>query len=139
MEASNMRRLFRWLTANWALKLTSLALATLFWVSYTAEPNGEIGIAVQLEFRDIPRGLEISGDIPIQAVIRLRGRSVLLRRLTSADVNLAIDLAHSTAGDTSIDIQPSDVSVPLGIRVVRITPHEVHVKLTPRDPATLPR
>jgi YbbR domain-containing protein len=134
-----MRRLLRWLTANWPLKVTSLVLATLFWVSYTAEPNGEIGLAVPLEFRDIPHGLEISGDVPIQAVIRVRGRSVLLRRLTSADVNISIDLEHASAGDTSISFEPSDVTVPFGVRVVRITPHEVHVRLIDRQPVPLPR
>jgi len=132
-------RILRWFTANWALKLTSLALATLFWVSYTAEPNGEIGLAVPLEFRDIPRGLEISGDVPIQAVIRIRGRSLLLRRLTPADVNLSIDLGHSIAGETSIILDTPDVSVPFGVRVVRITPHEVHIRLIARQPVPLPR
>jgi YbbR domain-containing protein len=134
-----MRRLLRWLTANWALKLTSLALATLFWVSYTTEPSAEIGLAVPLVFNDIPHTLEISGDVPSQALIRLRGRSVLLRRLTSADVNLSIDLSHSSAGDSSINFEPSDVLVPFGVRVVRITPREVHLKLVDRQPASSPR
>lgn len=134
-----MRRVLRWLTANWALKITSLALATLFWISYTAEPIAEIGLAVPLEFRDIPRGLEISGDVPLQAVIRVRGRSVLLRRLTAADLNLAIDLSHSPAGDSAITFDPADVGVPYGVHVVRISPREVHVKLIERQPAPLPR
>jgi YbbR domain-containing protein len=139
MEASKVRRLLRWLTANWALKITSLALATLFWISYTAEPVAEIGLAVPIEFRGIPRGLEISGDVPIQAVIRVRGRSVLLRRLTPADVNLAIDLTHSTAGDSTVTFDPAEVNVPYGVRVIRINPREVHFKLIDRQPAPLPR
>lgn len=128
-----MRRFWRWISSNWALKLVSLALATLFWISYTAEPNAEIGVAVPLEFHNIPHGLEISGDLPLRAIVRLRGRSTLLRRISDGDVSASIDLRDRGAGDATYSLEPSDVSAPYGVRVVLVTPSEVHVKLIPRE------
>lgn len=77
-----MRRIWRWLTRNWLLKLIALALSFLIWASYTSEPYEEIGLSVPIEFQNIPGGLEISGDVPIQTIVRVRGRSTLLRRLS---------------------------------------------------------
>lgn len=134
-----MRRTWRWITANWMLKLASLLIATLFWISYNAEPNAEIGIAVPLEFRSIPHGLEISGDVPAQAIVRLRGRSALLRHLEPGDVSASLDMSRTTEGDASFALQPADVSVPYGVHVVLISPSEVHVKLIPRETTSAPR
>lgn len=134
-----MRRIWRWITANWALKLASLLIATLFWISYNAEPNAEVAMAVPLEFRSIPHGLEISGDVPGQAIVRLRGRATLLRHLAPGDVSASLDMSRTTEGDASFAMQPADVSVPYGVRVVLINPSEVHVKLIPRQTTGTPR
>jgi YbbR domain-containing protein len=134
-----MRRVLRWITANWMLKLVSLLLATLFWISYNTEPNAEIGMAVPLEFHSIPHGLEISGDIPVQAIVRLRARATLLRHLAPGDVSASLDMSRTSAGDASFALEPEDVSVPYGVHVVLISPSEVHVKLIPRENPSAPR
>lgn len=127
-----MRRVWRWLSRNWVLKLTALALSFLIWASYTSEPYAEIGIYVPLEFRNIPEGLEISGDVPVQTIVRVRGRSTLLRGLSPADLELTVDLRGAHNGETWIRFSPSDVVVPFGVSVVRINPSEVRVRLSAR-------
>ncbi len=128
-----MRRIWRWLTRNWLLKLIALALSFLIWASYTSEPYEEIGLSVPIEFQNIPGGLEISGDVPIQTIVRVRGRSTLLRRLSPADVDVSVDLRDARPGETLIHFTSSEVSVPYGVMVARITPAEVRVKLTQRS------
>jgi YbbR domain-containing protein len=127
-----MRRLWHWLTRNWVLKLTAVALAFVIWASYTSEPYEEVGLYVPLEFRNIPDGLEISGDVPVQTIVRVRGRSALLRRLSPADVDVQVDLRAAHAGETWIHFDPAEVTVPYGGAVVRVNPSEVRVKLTAR-------
>jgi len=127
-----MRRLWHWLTRNWALKLTALALSFVIWASYTSEPYDEIGLYVPLEFRNIPDGLEISGDVPVQTIVRVRGRSTLLRRLSPADVDVQVDLHAAHAGDIWVHFSSAEVAVPYGVAVVRLNPSEVRVKLIAR-------
>ena len=130
-----MRFLREWVLKNWSLKLLALAISFLLWTTYTAEPFSEVGYLVPVEFRNVPPNLEISGDVPTQVHLRVRGRSGLLRRLTPADLSLAVDLSSLPAGATLVHLAPDQVTVPYGATVVSIAPSEVRVRLVPRRTA----
>jgi hypothetical protein len=87
---------------------------------------------VPLEFTTMPGQLEISGDVPNAARIRVRGRSALLRRMVAADLNLRLDLRNGTQGTTTFQITPQMVGAPFGATVVQVEPSEIHVTLVPR-------
>ncbi len=127
-----MRFLREWVLHQWGLKLLALFLSFLFWATYTAEPPAEVGYLVPLEFRNIPAQLEISGDVPTQVHVRVRGRAALLRRLTPADLGIIVDLSGRTAGAASIPLSPANVEVPYGAQVVRVTPAQIHLRLVAR-------
>lgn len=125
--------LFRdWVLHNWHLKLLALVLSFLLWASYMAEPPSEIGYLVPLEFRNIPANLEIAGDVPTQVHVRLRGRTVLLRRLTPAELTIGVDLAGSAPGETLIRLTAGHVPAPMGAEVVRLAPSEIRLRLVAR-------
>ena len=117
------------------LKLLALVIAILIWSTYRAEPFVEIGYLVPLEFRNIPESLEISGDIPTQVHVRVRGRSAVLRRLAPADLALTVDLTGRTAGESQLRLTGSEIEAPLGAEVVRIWPPEIRLNLMPRRAA----
>jgi len=123
-----------WVLHNWHLKLLALLTSFLLWAGYTSEPFVEVGYTVPLEFRNIPEQLDVSSDAPTQVQVRVRGRSIVLRRLSPADLAIAVDLAHDTAGEMLVRITPSQMTLPPGAEVVRITPSEIHVRLLPRTP-----
>jgi YbbR domain-containing protein len=127
-----MRFLREWVLNNWSLKLLALAISFLLWTTYTAEPFSEVGYLVPLEFRNVPVDLEISGDVPTQVHLRLRGRSGLLRRFTPKDLSIAVDLSGYPAGETQIRLTAEQVTVPYGATVVDIAPAEIRVPLVPR-------
>ncbi len=122
----------RWVLQNWPLKLVALGISLLLWNTYTTEPIVEVGYQVPLEFRNIPPDLEISGDVPAQVHVRVRGRSGLLRRLTPADLDISVDLANARAGETLFRLTLDQVAVPYGAAVVRISPSQVRVILAER-------
>ncbi len=130
-----LRFLREWVLNNWGLKLLALAISFLLWTTYTAEPFSEVGYLVPLEFRNIPSNLEISGDVATQVHLRLRGRSGLLRRLTPADLSIAVDLSGRPAGETLIHLAPDHVRVPYGATVVSVAPSDVRALLVPRRTA----
>jgi len=133
-----MSFLREWVLHNWGLKLLALAISFLLWTTYTAEPISEVGYPLPLEFINVPKDLEISGDPPAQVQVRVRGRSALLRRLSRADLGITVDLAGHGAGETRIELTPDLVSAPYGATVVRVSPGEVRMLLVPRR-ASSPR
>jgi YbbR domain-containing protein len=126
------RGFWRGLSAHWGLKLIALALATMIWASYAAEPSVEVGIAVPVEFRNVPGDLEIATGEPLDVVVRVRGRATTLRRLTPAEVSVVMDLRSVGTGEVSLLCDTSMVQAPYGVTVLRIEPQQVHVTLIPR-------
>jgi hypothetical protein len=122
----------KYVFADAGLKILALAISFLLWATYTAEPYAEVGFQVPLEFTTMPPQLEISGDVPTVAHIRVRGRSALLRRMVPADLNLRLDMKSGKEGTTILMITPEMVGTPFGATVVQVAPAEIHVTLVPR-------
>lgn len=133
-----MGLLRKYVFANAGLKLLALAISFLLWATYTSEPYAEVGFQVPLEFTTMPQQLEFSGDVPTYARIRVRGRSLLLRRMIPADLNLRLDMKDMKQGTTTLRITPQMVGAPYGATVVQVEPAEVHVTLVPRLVAASP-
>ena len=127
-----MRFLRKYILANAGLKLLALGVSFLLWTTYTSEPFAEVGFQVPLEFTSMPARLEISGDVPTAAHVRVRGRSVLLRRVVAADLNLRVDLKDGKEGASEIRITPDMVGAPYGVTVVQVSPSTFQVILVPR-------
>lgn len=122
----------KYILANAGLKLLALAISFLLWATYTAEPYSEVGFLVPLEFTTMPQRLEIAGDVPTVARVRVRGRSALVRRMVPADFNLRLDLKDAKPGTTLVPISPQMVGAPFGVTVVQVEPGEIHVTLVAR-------
>jgi hypothetical protein len=122
----------KYIFPNAGLKILALAISFLLWATYTAEPYAEVGFLVPLEFTTMPAQLEMSGDVPTLAHIRVRGRSALLRRMIPADLNLRLDMKDGKEGTTTLSISPGMVGAPYGATVVQVAPTEIHVTLVPR-------
>ncbi|MCL4524820.1 MAG: CdaR family protein [Acidobacteria bacterium] len=116
-----------WILNNWHLKLFALLAAFLLWSTYTSEPAAEVAYVVPIEFRNVPRHLELSGDAPAQVRLRVRGRSALLRRLSAADLGVSVDLAGAQPGEMLVRLTPDMVETPYGAVVVRIAPAEIRL------------
>ena len=122
----------KYVFTNVGLKLVAFAISFLLWATYTAEPYAEVGFQIPLEFTSMPPQLEISGDVPTLARVRVRGRSALLRRMVPADLNLRLDMKEGKQGTTTVAVTPEMVGAPFGATVVQVSPSEIHVTLVPR-------
>lgn len=127
-----VRFLRKYVFANAGLKFLALGISFFLWATYTAEPFAEVGFQVPLEFTNMPAQLEISGDLPTTARIRVRGRSALLRRMVPGDLDLLLDLRGEKEGTSTLRITPDMVGAPFGATVVEVSPAEIHVTLVPR-------
>jgi YbbR domain-containing protein len=111
------------------LKVLAIALATVLWFTVAGEHVVERGLRVPLEFRNIPRTLEIVGTPPESADVRVRGSSAVLSRIQPGDIVAVLDLAGARPGQRLLAIRNDEVRVPFGIEVAQVAPATISVEL----------
>jgi YbbR domain-containing protein len=115
------------LVRNLQLKVVSLTLAVLLWVALIGEPKSEIGLKVPLEFRNSPKGVEVLGET--NAVdIRLSASSSIVKRIDASEVTASIDLSEWTPGERTYSLSESNLTVPFGVAVTKITPNKIRLR-----------
>ena len=117
------------------LKLFSLVLALLVWLTVTFVSQKEVGTESRV-FSNLPVTILASGEdlhnfrvSPREVEITVRGDPKTLQSLQSKDIQAAVDLTGvGTARDLRKRVQ---VSVPAGITYLRVAPEEVQVIYPP--------
>jgi YbbR domain-containing protein len=128
----------RGLVDNLALKLASLGLAVLLWFVIAGEKSSEMGLSIPVELQNFPRDLEIMGE-PVNAVeVRLRATPGVIQRLGPGDVAAQADLDGIAEGEHIIHLTSENIRVPFGVKVVKITPGLIRLKLERTMQKTVP-
>ena len=125
-------------TRNWFLKLFSILLAVLLWVTIASETNSVIVQTVPLEFRAIPRFMEIIGESATQVSLQLRGSSNLLNEISPADIAAVISLSGETPGEKNVQLTAANILTPFGVEVLRFDPSRVQFTLERTLTRTIP-
>lgn len=120
-----MRRI--WPFRHFGLKLLSVALAVGLWMVIAGEETVERGLRVPLELQQFPAGLELLGDVPATADVRVRGASGTLSRLSPGEIVAVLDLRGARPGERLFHLSPEQVRVPFGVEVIQVTPPTVAV------------
>lgn len=117
------------LTENAGLKALSLLLALLLWLFVTSGMEGEEGITIPVQLRNIPPGLAVESRTPIFVELRIAGPRIFLAWLDKG--RLAVNLDLTGVGEGSVTFANLETSVPLrsGLRVTRVYPSIVELKL----------
>jgi YbbR domain-containing protein len=109
------------------LKFVSIALAALLWLVVSGEQIVERALRIPLEFTNLPSHLELVGDTPTVADVRVRGSSGALTRLAPGDLVAVLDLRAARAGPRLFHLTPTDVRSPFGVEVVHVSPSNVSI------------
>ena len=123
---------------NWFLKLLSLILAAVLWMTVASESTSEIAIEVPLEYRNVPADSEVTGDAANTVEVRLRGPSSMIREIQSQDVSSTIDVASLGQTETIVPLTAQNISAPFGIEVVGVTPTRVRLTVEKTVTKTVP-
>ena len=115
------------LLRNLQLKVVSLTLAILLWTALNSEPRSEIGLRVPLEFRNSPKEVEVLGETNTVDV-RLSASSSIVKRIDTSEVTASIDLSDWAAGERTYSLSESNLSVPFGVAVTKITPNKIRLR-----------
>ena len=114
---------------NWMLKFISLAFAVVLWFFVMGESRMEVTHVVPLEYEGLKEGLMIANEVPTSVSLRISGPRALQGNLSPADISLTIDLRDLSAGMTSYKRLDESFNLPQGLKITRISPSYVDVKL----------
>jgi YbbR domain-containing protein len=120
------------------LKIVSIALAALLWLIVSGEQIVERALRVPLEFTNLPAQLELVGEPPNVADVRVRGSSGALSRIAAGELVAVVDLRTGRPGQRLFHLTPGDVRVPFGIEVVQITPSNISMRFEPSAKKIVP-
>ena len=120
------------LVENWPLKVASLVFGMGLWLFVATEERADAVFTVPLDLVDRPPGVEVVSLGVETVTVRIEGRRSLLRTLHEEDLRAQVSLKGARPGRFVARVQSENVSVPRGVRVVRVTPTEVRAVLEAR-------
>lgn len=121
--------MFKLLTENWTLKLISLVFALILWIFIMGERRQEVGYRVPLELQNIPAELIIANEVPSMIDVRVSGPRTILMKVSPNDISIAVDLADLHPGLTTFKRLEERLNLPSGLRVTRLSPSFIDLKL----------
>lgn len=130
--------MFGTLAENWILKLISLVFAVVLWFFVMGEQRQEVGFTVPLRLSNIPEGLMVANEVPNLIDVRISGPRTLLMNLSPQDISIAVDLSDLKPGLTSFKRLDERLNIPSALRVTRLSPSFVDVKLERVREKTVP-
>jgi|WetSurMetagenome_2_1015567.scaffolds.fasta_scaffold208907_2 YbbR domain-containing protein len=122
-----------WLLDDLGWRILCLASAVLLWLIFSGTQQLSTSIAAPVQYRNIPRNLEISSDMVEQVHLHLRGASSQLSRLAPSALPIIIDLAGTkSTGDRTFTLNAGNLSLPSGVTLERAIPGQIRVRLENR-------
>src|SRR4026208_1217890 len=116
---------------NAILMAISIVLALVLWVGVGAEERSEVIVSVPLEYRNLPRGYEISSKEELLSKVNVwvRGGSANIKNLESQEISVWLDLKNSRPGNQLFSLNNENVRVPYGLTVLRIAPAQIVLQI----------
>lgn len=130
--------MFKLITENWTLKLMSLVFALMLWFFIMGERRLEVNYRVPLELQNLPRELMVANEIPSMVDVRISGPRTLLMKVSPNDISITVDLTGLSPGLTSFRRLEERLNLPSGLRVTRLSPSFVDVRLERIQQKTVP-
>jgi hypothetical protein len=136
-------RAFKWLREgifrNLGWKLLALAVAVVIWALVATEPELSTFTTVQLEYKNLPEGLEISSDTVNSVVLELRGPQGELRGVgETIRPSVVLDMSNVDPGEHTFQIGGGNVKLARAVRLVRAVPAQVRFNFEPRRIHSVP-
>jgi hypothetical protein len=129
------KRLYDAIVVHWRYKIAAVALASLIWTVATVESGSSVRtINVPVEFRNVPRGLDIASQSATELTVQLRGRTWLLDSINLPRLVARFDLAKANPGMATVHVYPGMLGLPPGVTMVRVTPDAITLRLIRRAP-----
>ena len=124
---------------NFGWKLLSLATAMVLWLVLVGEQEMATSISAPIEFKNIPRDLEISSNIPEKIRLEIQGPVAKLTPASLSRASVIVDLGSvAAAGEQTFTINQTELSLPSGVGLNRAVPAQIRLRFERRVERELP-
>lgn len=125
-------------TQNVGWKLVSLAAAFFIWLNIAGEPELVTILSAPVEYKNNPKGLEISSTIVESVEVEARGPSGQLRDLNGSRITAVVDFSSVNApGERTITLTSAQINLPAGIQLIRVIPAQLRFRFERRTTKVL--
>lgn len=114
---------------NWVLKLFSFFFALFLWYFVVGEDKVEMTVPIPVEIVNLPQNLVISNQFKNQLEITVSGPRGLIRRISERHISRSVDLSNATPGTIVVKNTPESISLPSGVRLLRIKPTDIILQM----------
>ena len=124
---------------NWELKLLSLFLAFVLWLSLIPEEKtlSERTITIPLQTHNLPANIELVEKPDPTVDVTIRAPNRMINEVSAANVFIKLNLSAATLFQQEYPLNETMVSLPPGAEVIRISPTKVRLKLERTQEAML--
>ena len=116
---------------NPVLKLVAVVVAALLWFLVSGQQEAQRTMRIPLEYANLPQDIEIRGETPMVADVRVRGSAAALARIAPGELVAVLDLRSARAGRRLFHLGVKDVRSPFGVDVVQVAPSNVSITMEP--------
>ena len=117
--------------ATTGLITASVGMAAALWAAVIFVPGRSVRVqTVPLELTDVPAGLSVAEQSADSVQVWLRGSDFVFETAGLQDIVVRRSLAAAHNGVNQISLSGTVVDVPFGLRVERIAPKQVSVRMT---------
>lgn len=122
--------------SNMGLRFLAVAMAVGLWLA--GQKDIERAVEVPVEFRNVPADLMVTDNRVDYIVLRLVGPRTLVSTPGPENLKLRLDLDDARPGPSSFPLGPGSFHLPRGVKIARISPSVIHLRLEPVAKKSLP-
>ncbi|MFQ5477239.1 MAG: YbbR-like domain-containing protein [Candidatus Binatia bacterium] len=129
--ADRLKRLF---LRDLGMKLFALLLACGLWYGVNfGSRDAEVTLPVPVQYSNLDARLTIVGRSPRVVTVWVAGSRTALDTLSREELLLDYDLSKASPGTTQITVDPVDLGLPTGTRLVRVSPARFSLTIAKRN------
>ena len=119
----------QFLAKNWLYKLIALAVASAIWVTtLQSRKDALMERGMEIEFILKPN-LAITNFFDRHVIVKVAGPKAGLKKFGQSPQVISVNLASAEAGHLSFILQPGDVGLPVGLKVIKVEPNDFELDI----------
>lgn len=129
----------RFFVQHASLKVLAFTIAVAAWIVLAYDPHTvQRTFAVPVEYRNLPKVVELDETAPSEARVTLSGSERDFRFLDPGSLKISLDLAQVEAGFQEVVVAQTNVNLPSNVTLYRIEPRVMRLYVRARRRAPVP-
>ena len=113
---------------NASYKLVAFFISLILWLSILGRRDFVVTKDVEVDF-NVAAGYSLAGQSTDKIRIKVSGPQPMLKKFKESNQVLSFDLADKSGGMFEVEMTPSKIEVPKGVKILGIRPNTVRVEI----------